>query len=193
MLGAGGHSHVGCGTCQRTCSATRQSKSAKQTRVCLPVSLPCPACANEQTKPNFPPPRRTTSQPAGGNSAAHFSTWQSRKTKKVSLRSGPENAVASRVLVTHGPAPRPVTLSVSIPSRSAVAPFSKSCFLSAVLSSACCVRTVLGARPLGRTANTKQECGVSGRSMNRERWRRPMRCKIGIKGVSETHAARSTP
>lgn len=50
--------------------------------------------------------------------------------------------------VTHGPAPRPETLSVSMPSRSAVAPFSKSCFLSAVLSSDCCVRTALGARPL---------------------------------------------
>ena len=50
--------------------------------------------------------------------------------------------------VTHGPAPRPETLSVSVPSGSAVTPFSRSCLLSAKLSSDCCVRTVLGARPL---------------------------------------------
>lgn len=175
--------------------AARHSRArAQNKRVCVcPYPSRVPRARTSKPSRTSPLPGGQPASPAGGNSAAHFSTWQSRKTKKVSLRSGPENAVASRVLVTHGPAPRPVTLSVSIPSRSAVAPFSKSCFLSAVLSSACCVRTVLGARPLGRTANTKQECGVSGRSMNRERWRRPMRCKIGIKGVSETHAARSTP
>lgn len=106
------------------------------------------------------PAQLERSRDTQANSSLDEGTLKRRMERESFVQDRIDNAVSTLQSETHGPAPRPETLSVSAPSPT-VAPFSRSCFLSAVLNSDCCVRTVLGARPLKKKKRNGARCDIT--------------------------------